>query len=253
MSITGAPDGEPTKVGVALVDVLTGLNAAAAVLAALYGGRGRRLEVSLVDAGLAALVNVASGALVTGEEPRRYGNAHPNIVPYQPFRAADGYVAVAAPNDALFARLCDAIGRPDLSADPRFATNPDRVRNRDALVPELERTLAARGADDWVAALDAAGVPAGKVRGVREAIAAVAAAGRPATARVEHPTAGELELVRAPVLVDGRPLDPASAPPLLGQHTEEVLRELGRPEAEVQRLVSELRRGGGRGSAAAGS
>jgi crotonobetainyl-CoA:carnitine CoA-transferase CaiB-like acyl-CoA transferase len=240
MAITGDAEGEPTKVGVALVDVLAGLNAATAVLAALTEraatGRGRNLEVSLVDGALAALVNVASGALVTGEEPRRYGNAHPNIVPYQPFHAADGYVAVAAPNDALYVRMCEAVGRPDLAADDRYATNPDRVRNRDTLVPELDRVFATRPADEWVAALDAAGVPAGKVRGVREAFDALAAAGRPATVTVDHPTAGPLPLVRPPWLVDGAPLSGGGAPPLLGQHTDEVLAELGRPAEEIAAL-----------------
>lgn len=231
MSITGERDGSPAKVGVALVDVLAGLNAASLVLAALHErestGRGRRLEVSLLDSSLAALVNVAAGVLVTGEEAARYGNAHPSIVPYQPFAAADGLVAVAAPNDGLFRRLCQAIGRPELAAEERFATNPDRVRNRDQLVAELEPLFLARPADHWVAALEEAGVPAGKVRGVREALEAAAAAGRPATAPVEHPIAGRLDLVRQPFLVDGGPVSAPSPPPLLGEHTEEVLRELG--------------------------
>ena len=222
MSITGL--GEPAKVGVAIVDVLTGLHAAAGILAALRGGEGRRIEVSLVDSALAALVNVAQGALVTGDEPRRFGNAHPHIVPYQPFRAADGWVAVAAPNDGLFRGLCDAIGHPEIAGDPRFATNADRVEHRDALIGLLEPVLAERPADEWVLALDAAGVPAGKIRGVLEAFEAAAAAGDPATVEVEHPTAGALPLVRSPIRTDLR--EPA-APPLLGEHTDEVLRELG--------------------------
>jgi crotonobetainyl-CoA:carnitine CoA-transferase CaiB-like acyl-CoA transferase len=226
MAITGPPDGEPSKVGVALVDVLAGLNAAAGILAALHErqrtGRGRRLEVSLVDSALTALVNVAAGALVTGEEPRRYGNAHPSVVPYQPFRAADGWVAVAAANDGLWRRLCEAIDRPDLAADERFATNPGRVRHRDALIPELERTFSTRTADEWVALLDAAGVPAGKVRGVADALRAVAEAGRAATVSVEG-----VETVLQPLLVDGRTVAASRRPPRLGEHTEAVLRELG--------------------------
>src|SRR5438477_2709117 len=141
MSITGEPDGEPTKVGVALVDVLAGLNAATAILAALHRrnvtGEGDRVEVSLLDTAFAALVNVGTNALLTGEEPQRYGNAHPSIVPYQPFRAADGWVAVAAANDGLYWRLCTAIGRPELADDERYATNDARVRNRESLVAEL--------------------------------------------------------------------------------------------------------------------
>ena len=221
MSITGPAGGEPHKVGVALVDVLTGLNASVAILAALHeragAGRGRRIEVSLLDSALAALVNVAQGTLVTGEEAGRYGNAHPNIVPYQPFRTADGHVAVAAPNDGLWRRMCEAIGREDLAADPRFATNPDRVRNRDALVPDLERTFAERDAGAWVDALLAAGVPAGKVRGVREAFEAAAEAGRPGTVRVDHPAAGPLDLVASPFLLDGEVAQVLQAPPLLGE------------------------------------
>src|SRR6185312_6454007 len=133
-------------------------------------------------------------ALVTGEEPRRFGNAHPSIVPYQPFRAADGWVAVAAANDGLFVRLCDVVGRPELAADDRFATNAARVRNRAELVPALAAVFATRSADEWVEALDAAGVPAGKIRGVLEALRAA----EPATVSVDHPAAGALELVAPP-------------------------------------------------------
>jgi crotonobetainyl-CoA:carnitine CoA-transferase CaiB-like acyl-CoA transferase len=233
MAITGEPDGPPTKIGVALVDVLTGLNAAVAIVAALrereIGGAGTSIEVSLLDSALAALVNVAQNALVTGDEPARYGNAHPSIVPYQPFAANDGWVAVAAANDGLFARLCDAIRRPELAADARFATNAARVRNRHALLSVLEETFRTRTAEDWVAALDAAGVPAGKIRGVRDALDAAG----PATVRVRHPTAGELELVAPPFAPAARDAEP---PPLLGQHTRDVLAELGLDDARVTEL-----------------
>src|SRR3954469_17460890 len=157
MSITGPPDGPAYKVGVALVDVLAGVLAAVGVLAALRGGGPRRIEVPLLDAGLAGLVNVAQNALVTGEDPQRHGNAHPNIVPYQDFGTASGRIAVAAPNDGLFAGLCRAIGRPQLADDPRFRSNADRVDNRGELIPELESVFAGRAADDWVAVLDEAG------------------------------------------------------------------------------------------------
>src|SRR5919204_4091639 len=156
MSITGPEEGPPYKVGVALVDVLTGLHAAAAVLGALHGGEGARIEVPLLDSGLAALVNVAQNALVTGRDPERHGNAHPNIVPYQTFETASGRIAVAAANDGLFRALCAVLGRPELAEDERFATNAARVENRGELIPELQASFTERPADEWVEALDAA-------------------------------------------------------------------------------------------------
>jgi CoA:oxalate CoA-transferase len=232
MSITGPPDGDPTKVGVAVVDVLAGVHAAVAVLAALrrrdQEGVGAHIEVPLLDTAFASLVNVASAALVTGDEARRYGNAHPHIVPYQPIRAADGWVVVAAANDGLFRRLCSVLERPDLPADERFASNSARVVNRDALLAELEDVFLRRDADGWVEALTAAGVPAGKIRGVLEGIGTAAAAGSSATSTIEHPTVGRLELVRSPIRLDGAALPIASPPPLLGEHTDDVLREIRR-------------------------
>jgi crotonobetainyl-CoA:carnitine CoA-transferase CaiB-like acyl-CoA transferase len=227
MAITGEPDGEPLKVGVAIVDVLTGLNAATAILAALHRrdltGEGDLVEVSLLDSAFAALVNVAANALLTGEEPLRYGNAHPSIVPYQPFRAADGWIAVAAANDGLYARLCAAIERPDLAADERYATNEARVLNRESLIAELQAVFAGRPTEDWESRLLAAGVPAGKIRGVGEALRT----GPARTLRVNHPTAGAVELVGPPFELKGAMLGGSTPPPLLGQHTDEVLRELG--------------------------
>ena len=230
MAITGME--EPTKVGVAMVDVLTGLHAAIGILAALQGGGGRRVEVPLLDTALASLVNVASGALVTGSEPQRYGNAHPHIVPYQPFRAADGWLAVAAANDGLFRRMCGAIERPDLAE--RFPTNASRVEGRDELIAELEALFATQPADAWAETLDEAGVPAGKIRGVLEAIEAATDAGGDPRVEVDHPTIGALQLIRSPIRTAGMPApDP---PPLLGQHTEEVLTELGLPSEEIEAL-----------------
>ena len=231
MSITGEPDGAPTKVGVAVVDVLCGLHAAAGILAALRSreqtGQGRRIEVSLLDSGLAGLINVAQAALSTGVEARRYGNAHPSIVPYEPFATADGWIAVAAPNDQLWRSLCEACERPDLAADERLDTNPGRVAHREEVVGALAETFRTQPAEHWLARLEARGVPAGKVRGVREAFEAAGAAGRPATVLTEHPTLGELRLTASPIELDppatARPL----APPLLGQHTEAVLHEVG--------------------------
>jgi len=239
MSITGFD--KPTKVGVAVVDVLTGMNAAIAILAALRAGRGARIEVPLLDSGVAALVNQAANALISGEDPVPLGNAHPNIVPYEDFATAEGRLVLAAPNDGLFRRLCEALGRPELAGDERYATNPDRVRHRRELIPELEAALDGRTADEWVEVLGAAGVPAGKVRGITDALAAAAAAGVPLTTEVDHPTAGSVHLVNPPMRM---PVREPAAPPLLGEHTREVLRELGRSDDEIDTLIE-------RGAAAA--
>jgi crotonobetainyl-CoA:carnitine CoA-transferase CaiB-like acyl-CoA transferase len=240
MAITGELDGEPMKVGVAIVDVLTGLNAVTAILAALHRrdltGEGDLVEVSLLDSAFAALVNVGANALLTGEEPQRYGNAHPSIVPYQPFRAADGWIAVAAANDGLYTSLCTAIERPDLAADERYATNEARVLNREPLIAELEAVFVGRSADEWERLLLAAGVPAGKIRGVGEALRT----GQARTRRVDHPTGGTVELVGPPFELKSANLGAWTPPPLLGQHTAEVLRELG---VDDERLASLEERG----------
>jgi crotonobetainyl-CoA:carnitine CoA-transferase CaiB-like acyl-CoA transferase len=238
MSITGPAEGPPYKAGVALVDVLAGLHAAVAVVAGIRGGTGARIEVPLLDAGLAGLVNVAQNALVTGGAPERHGNAHPNIVPYQDFETASGRIAVAAANDGLFGALCRVLELEELPRDERFATNPARVENRAELVPLLRDRLLERSAEEWVEALDAAGVPVGKVRSVPEALEAAAAAGRPATMSVEHPTAGALELVASPIWATSAPTA-GRPPPLLGEHTEAVLHELGRSDEEIAALVAD--------------
>jgi glutaryl-CoA transferase len=227
MSITGESEGEPMKVGVALVDVLTGLHASSAILAALHKGEGERIEVSLIDSALASLVNVASSAVITGQDAHRHGNAHPNIVPYETFTAKDGWMAIAAPNDGLYRRLCEAVGAPELAADPRFESNPKRVENRQILIPLLNERLATRTADEWLTTLDEAGVPAGKIRSVPDALKAVLDAGRAATTRVPHPTAGHIELINSPIRLANDTLRPPQAPPLLGEHTDQILDELG--------------------------
>ena len=227
MAVTGEAGGPPMKVGVAVVDVLAGYAAATAILGALVAGRGERIEISLYDTAVSALVNVSGTALVTGEEPGRYGNAHPSIVPYQTVAAADGLVSVAGVNDGLYRKLCEAIDRSDLAGDERYRTNSSRVAHRDELVGELERVFAARPADEWVDRLQRAGVPAGKVRGVREALAEAR------TVTVEHPTIGRLPLVASPL----GPRTETKPPPLLGQHTREVLAELGYDGERLEALL----------------
>lgn len=224
MSITGAPDGEPMKTGVALSDVLTAHYAHGAILAALYArektGRGQRLEVSLFSATVASLVNVAQGALSTGEEARRYGNAHPSIVPYQVFQAADRPFAIGGATDRHYRMLCErVVGRPELAADERFATNRARVTNRDALVPLLQALFRERNAEEWVQRCREASIPASLVHGVLEALRSETAS--PLIGRV-----GEYELVRHPVRFDGERLPIRIPPPRLGEHTEALRREL---------------------------
>lgn len=232
MAITGEVDGVPSKVGVAITDVLTALNAAVAINAALYRkqatGKGEHVVISLLDSALSGLVNVVQSALVSGNEARRYGNAHASVVPYETLPVADGWITVAAGNDAQYRRLCAVLGRDDLAEDPRFATNSDRVRNRDALIPELTAELTARPGQDWVDELHAAGVPVGKIRGVLEAVRAAAEAGTSATFTVDHPTAGPLEQVRPGFAdSDGGRMWTTTPPPRLGEHTREILADLG--------------------------
>jgi len=228
MSFTGHPGGEPTKVGVALLDVICGLYACNAIQAALIGrgatGRGARVTVSLFDASVAALVNQAANYLLGGLVPEPLGNAHPNIVPYQLFETADRPIILAAGNDRLFERTCEVIGRPELAADERFATNAVRVRNRDALIPLLSAELASRSAAEWLAALEAAAVPCAPVRTLDEVFAS--AEGAAAIQEIDDPARGLLRLVADPIRVDGRVPPARFPPPLLGEHTDQILAEL---------------------------
>jgi crotonobetainyl-CoA:carnitine CoA-transferase CaiB-like acyl-CoA transferase len=229
MSITGQADGEPMKIGVALADVLTAHYAFGAICAALRGrertGEGASIEISLFSAAIASLVNVAQNVLVTGDEAKRYGNAHPSIVPYQVFHGSDRPFAIGAGTDRHFAQLCERVlRRPELAQDSRFATNANRVKHRGTLVPILEDEFRTRTAAQWVARCRQASIPASLVRGVREALRTPAARGL--IESVEHPEIGSYDAVRNPVLIDGQRLAIGSPPPSLGQHTEAVLREL---------------------------
>jgi crotonobetainyl-CoA:carnitine CoA-transferase CaiB-like acyl-CoA transferase len=225
MGITGFPDGEPTKVGVAIADIVCGLYAATAILAALHrreaSGEGALIEVPLFEATLGWLANRGQEYLVSGEDKGRMGNAHPTIVPYQTFDASDKPIAVAVGNDTQFAKLCDVIGRPELAEDQRYATNPERVANREGLVEILQREFSKRTADEWVEEIRAAGVPCGPVNALADVFTDEHLLSTDMLQEVEHPAAAMLNMLASPVLVDGGRLPIRRPPPTLGQHTEE--------------------------------
>jgi crotonobetainyl-CoA:carnitine CoA-transferase CaiB-like acyl-CoA transferase len=236
MSITGEPSGEPMKVGVAVADILTGMYAATAVLAALAfrerSGRGQHVDLSLLDVQVAMLANQAQSYLATGRPPERLGNAHPSIVPYQAFAASDGYVIVAVGNDGQFRRLCAAAGCAELADDARFATNAGRVRHREELIAILAGVIARRTRREWIEALEVATVPCGPINDLAQVFADPQVVHR--GLRMET---GTVPLVRSPIRLSETPERTGVGPPSLGQHTDEVLTGLlGMPAAEVAAL-----------------
>lgn len=245
MSVTGEPDGAPgagpQKVGVAATDLMTGMYAATAILAALRHaertGRGQQIDLALLDTQVAWLANQASNYLVGGLVPDRQGTAHPNIVPYQVMPAADGYFMLAVGNDAQFARFCEVIGEAQLAVDPRYATNRARVAHRAELVPHLQQRLRTRPAAEWLAALEAAVVPANPVNRIDQVFDDPQVQARGLRIDVPHAAGGTVAMVRNPLKFSATPLQYTQAAPLLGQHTTQVLGEvLAMGEAQLQRL-----------------
>jgi formyl-CoA transferase len=226
MSITGPEAGPPSKVGVAIVDLTTGMMAANAILAALYArertGSGQHIDISLLETQVAWLANVGTAALLTGKDPARHGNAHPTIVPYQIFDAQDGAVAIGVGNDGQWRRLCDALGATDLRDDVRFAGNADRVRNRAELVTLLNQRIRPLARAECVRRLRAVQVPVSEVRSVPEVLADPQVSARHMIEVVEHPTIGEIRLLGIPYKFSDTPASVRRHPPLLGEHNAEV-------------------------------
>jgi formyl-CoA transferase len=245
MSITGErddrPGGGPQKAGVAVSDLMTGMYAGVAILAAVAhrerSGTGQYIDLALYDVMLAMLANMNMNCLTSGRAPGRAGNAHQNIVPYQVFAAADGHVIVAVGNDGQFVKFCEVASRPDLAADPRFVRNADRVRHRAVLVPMLEEIVRERPVAYWVEALDAAKVPCGPINDIAHALADPQVAARGMRIDLPHALAGTVPLVANPIKLSETPATYERAPPLLGEHTDEVLRDrLQMSAAEIARL-----------------
>jgi len=244
MSVTGDPAGPPQKTGVALTDIMTGLYATSAILAALIHrqatGRGQVIDMALLDVQVAALANQAASYLATGIAPRRMGNAHPSIVPYEDVPTADGYMILGAGNDGQFARFCAVVGRPEWAEDARFRTNKDRVANRAVLMEMIGAITRARPTAEWVAALESEAVPCGPINTIDRVFADEQVRARGIAVPVRHPVGADVTLVASPMRLSETPVTYRSAPPLLGEHTREVLGGvLGLDAGTLDRLAGE--------------
>jgi crotonobetainyl-CoA:carnitine CoA-transferase CaiB-like acyl-CoA transferase len=232
MSVTGEPQGQPMKVAVAIADLMTGLYSSVAILAALRHrdatGQGQYIDMALLDTQVAWLANLGQGYLTSGEPPARLGNAHATVVPYQVFQTADGHIVLAIGNDGQFRKFCDFAGAPALASDARFATNPARIRNRAALIAEMTGILAGRTSAYWIRELERLGVPCGPINNLAEVFADPQVQARGMTVALPHPAAGgkPTPLIANPIKLSETPIAYERAPPTLGQHTDEVLREL---------------------------
>jgi len=231
MSITGEPDGEPMKTGVAVVDLFAGQNAIIAILAALQArtltGEGQHLDIALFDSQLGWLANVASNYLISGKLPKRHGNAHANIVPYQSFQASDGWFAIAVGNDRQFVRLCELLGKPELGTNEKFATNSARVQNREEIIALLASIFQTDSVEGWLGKLGEAEIPCGPINNFEQVFSMPQVREREMLVQMEHPTIGTLPLVGSPLKMSATPVVYRLPPPLMGEHTEEILRELG--------------------------
>ena len=240
MSVTGErddlPGGGPQKVGVAVADLFTGMYATVAILAALRHrdatGEGQQIDMALLDTQVAMLANLGANYLTNGVAPRRMGNAHQNVVPYQVFEVADGHMILAVGNDGQFAKFCGVAGVSELARDERFARNADRVRNRGELIPRLADIMKTRAKADWLGALEAAKVPCGPINNLQEVFADPHVVERGMTVQMQHTLADDVRLVASPMKFSATPVQYRRAPPLLGEHTDEVLAEFGIGEAE---------------------
>ena len=226
MAVTGDIDGEPQRVGVPVADVSAGMFACMAILAALHvrdlTGQGQYIDISLLEAAVSLLSNVSSNYLISGEEAERYGNSHPNIVPYQAFRTHNGYTVVACGNDRLYQKLCHLLGRDELATDERFATNPQRVRNRQQLVPMLQTLFLQGDTDDWLDELRSAGIPCGAINTISQVFHDPQIQARGLVWECEHPTAGTIKLSGSPLRLSETPTRLYKAPPLLGEDNDKV-------------------------------
>lgn len=243
MGITGSEESGPMKVGVAIADVLTGLYAVIGILGALNernrSGVGQSLDLALFDAQVSALVNVASNYLVSGKVPGRLGNLHPNIVPYQTFNTRDGEMVIAVGNDGQFKRFCSVIGMDQLATDERFITNSKRVENREALIPILEEKMKTKTSQEWLGLFNEEGIPCGPINDMRQLFNEEQVNAREMVVEVDHPKAGKIPLVGSPLKFSRTPVKIERHPPLAGEHTEEVLYELGWSEEDIKQLKNE--------------
>jgi succinate---hydroxymethylglutarate CoA-transferase len=243
MSICGEPEGKPTKYGVAIVDVCTGMLASNSILAALNArertGKGQKVELSLYETSLAMLVNVAASYLAAGRNAGRFGNGHPSIVPYTSYQTADAMIALGVGNERQFARLTDVLGHPEWAKDARFASNRARVENRAVIDSLISEALSHDKADSWLAKLKAAGIPCGKINSVAEALEDSQTAARKMIETIEHPTVGALKMLGIPFKFSDTACSVRRPPPTLGQHSEEILSgELGLDD----KAIADLRR-----------